>query len=119
LAAADFIWDEAKKRVKIAKHGIDFRRAILIFEQPTLDRVDFRTHYGERRVNSLGLLGQEIIVNVTYTDRDGLTRLISARLANRAERALYREFAGILDRMDVRRPPRANASLVFRRARLF
>ena len=85
-------WDETKNQTNIRKHGIDFRDAVRVFEQPTLDRVDDRQDYGEVRVNSIGALDERLIANVTHTDRDGNTRLISARLATSVERDLYQAF---------------------------
>ena len=68
-----------------------------VFDEPTLDRVDHRDIYGEVRVNSIGSLGSLVVVNVTHTDREQHTRLISARAATRAERAAYLEFGRELD----------------------
>ena len=87
-----FEWDEAKNQVNIRKHGIDFNDAVRVFDKPTLDRLDSRQGYDEVRVNSIGDLGGLVVVNITHTDRDGRTRLISARAATRAERAAYLEF---------------------------
>ena len=89
---AGFEWDEAKNQANIRKHRIDFRDAVRIFEKPTLDRVDDWEDYGEARTNSVGDIGGLLIVNVTHTDRDGATRLISARRANPVERTAYLEF---------------------------
>lgn len=63
-----------------------------MFDKPTLDSVDSRMDYGEVRVNSIGELAGLLVATVTHTDRDELTRLISARPATRAERNAYREF---------------------------
>jgi uncharacterized protein len=30
-----FEWDERKRRAKIAKHGLDFRRAVHVFDGPS------------------------------------------------------------------------------------
>lgn len=89
---AGFEWDEAKNLANVRKHGIDFRDAVRIFEKPTLDRVDDRDDYGEVRTNSVGEIGGLLVANVTHTDRDGATRLISARRANPVERTAYLEF---------------------------
>ena len=89
---AGFEWDEAKNLAKVRKHGIDFRDAVRIFEKPTLNRVDDREDYGEVRTNSMGDIGGLLVANVTHTDRDGATRLISARRANLVERTAYLEF---------------------------
>ena len=87
-----FQWDEEKNQANIAKHGIDFRDAVRIFEKPTLDLEDTRKNYEETRINSLGELNGQFVLNVTHTSRDGQTRLISARLAKEGQRAAYREF---------------------------
>ncbi len=92
MTKAGFEWDEAKNRVNVLKHGIDFGDAVRIFESSTLDRVDSRGPYGERRVNSIGEVAGIAIVNVTHTARDGTIRIISARRANRAERRLFEAF---------------------------
>ncbi len=93
-----FEWDEAKNQSNIRKHGIDFRDAVKMFDKPTLDREDRRQDDGEVRVNLIGDLDGLLIINVTHTDRDGRTRLISARSATTAERNAYvvfeRELAG-------------------------
>lgn len=77
-----------KNRTNIAKHGIGFARAIRIFEGPTLDRIDDRADYGEERTISLGMIEGGLILVVMRTDRNGVTRIISAR---RAERKLHEE----------------------------
>jgi uncharacterized DUF497 family protein len=64
----------------------------LIFNGPTLDRIDDRHGYDESRINSIGAIEGRVIVNVTHTDRNGDIRLISARKATRAERSLYEAF---------------------------
>jgi len=49
-------------------------------------------NYGESREISLGLIyGQNIIV-VVHTDRNGITRIISARRADKKERKRYNEY---------------------------
>ncbi len=84
-----FEWDEAKNRGNLRKHGISFDEACLIFEGPTLSRVDDRFDYGETRRVSVGLIRDVVAVVVVHTDREGATRIISARLANRDERKEY------------------------------
>ena len=87
----DFEWDEAKNRRNIAKHGIGFARASRIFDGPTLEAVDDRVDYGEHRIKALGLLEGSLLLAVIHTDRNGVRRLISARVANRKERRRYEE----------------------------
>jgi uncharacterized DUF497 family protein len=42
-----FEWDPAKREANLRKHGIDFARAVRIFEAPVLERQDQRRDYGE------------------------------------------------------------------------
>lgn len=86
-----FEWDPEKNRQNIAKHGIGFAEARRIFEGPTVTRPDLRFGYGEHRWISIGVVEPELVIAVVHTDRRGVTRLISARRANRKERRLYGE----------------------------
>ncbi|MFP6759297.1 MAG: BrnT family toxin [Alphaproteobacteria bacterium] len=85
----DVEWDENKNRINIAMHGIGFERAARIFDGPTVDRIDDREDYGEERVISLGMIEDILILVVVHTDRDGVTRIISAGPAKRSERRIY------------------------------
>ena len=87
-----FEWDEAKNQANIRKHGVDFRDAVKIFQGPTLDRIDRRFDYGEERTFSLGDLDGQVVLAVIHTDRDGITRPISARQATSREREAYGEY---------------------------
>ena len=86
-----FEWDERKNAANLTKHGISFDEAQLIFEGPVLSWVDDRADYGEVRTISIGLVRNLVAVAVVHTDRNGRTRIISARLANRGERRRYHE----------------------------
>ena len=87
----NFEWDEAKNRTNIAKHGLSFATACRIFEGPVLTAIDDRFEYGEVRRNSIGAIDGGLLIAVTHTDRDGTTRIISARPAKRVERNSYEE----------------------------
>ena len=82
-------WNQEKNAANLKKHGISFEEAILIFEGPVLSRLDRRFDYGEERIISTGLIREVVAVVIVHTDRDGITRIISARLANRAEKREY------------------------------
>ncbi len=84
-----FEWDKDKNRSNIEKHGVSFELAVGIFDHPRLDRIDDRQDYGETRIISLGVVSNVVVLTVVHTDREGRTRLISARRASRKERALY------------------------------
>ncbi len=88
----EFEWDDEKSNSNLAKHGIDFEEAALIFAGLTITRIDDRDDYGETREVSIGQLDAHIIIVVVHTDRTGTTRLISARRANRAERKIYNDY---------------------------
>ena len=86
-----FEWDEQKNRINIQKHGISFEDAKAIFEDVRITADDTRQSYGEMRNISLGTIHGRICV-VVYTERKGVTRIISARKANQRERRRYHEF---------------------------
>lgn len=72
----DCEWHEAKNEANIRKHGISFEIARQIFEGPVLTRTDNRIDYGEVRYNSIGHVGQTLLIVASHTERDGRTRLI-------------------------------------------
>lgn len=84
----EFEGDENKRSQAIAKHGVDSRKAILIFEGPTLTSVDRRSDYGEERLISIGRTEEEIYV-VVHTARGERTRVVTAWKASRRQRAQY------------------------------
>lgn len=84
----DFEWDSAKDAATRESRGFGFSYAIRIFAGPTLEAPDTRLAYGEVRIRAIGQVGGDVLV-VVYTDRHGIRRIISARLANRKERALW------------------------------
>ena len=91
-----FEWDEEKERANIAKHGLDFRAAARVFDDPNFvliqDRIDEET--GEQRWHALGLAGVApllIVVHVYREDKHGeeIIRIISARKADKREGRRY------------------------------
>lgn len=72
-----FEWDADKRRSNIVDHGVDFRRASLIFLNPTIEADDLREDYGERRFRALGHVDGEFFL-VAYTWRGRVRRIISA-----------------------------------------
>ena len=72
-----FEWDDGKRRENIVKHGVDFVRAAMIFENPVIAEIDSRKRYGESRQRALGHVGDEFYV-VIYTWRGKARRIISA-----------------------------------------
>jgi uncharacterized DUF497 family protein len=86
-------WDEAKRRANLRKHGVDFRDLHPVFERGTVTVVDDRFEYGEERLLTFGLLGQQVLL-IVHTQHDGGIRVISARKANRNEREAYYKEVG-------------------------
>jgi len=65
-----FVWDEAKRRLNLRKHGIDFADAETIFRGVTFTAEDTREDYGEQRFLTLGLL-EDQVVSVAHTAYSG------------------------------------------------
>ena len=79
-----FTWDERKRKLNLAKHGVDFRDASVIFDGPLIAVEDTREDYGEPRYIALGLL-YGVVVSVAYTERRDEVRIISIRKALKHE----------------------------------
>jgi len=88
-----FEWDEDKRASNLAKHGVDFRRAVQIFGDQVFEVPDRRREYGELRVICLGEI-ENRVYHAVYTWRGSIRRIISARKANgREQRAYYARHA--------------------------
>ncbi len=90
-----FIWDTDKEAYNIAKHkGLPFKAASLVFKDPLLVTVYDDAHsLAEDREKNIGKIEGRYIATVISTDRNGLTRIISARKATTTEVKLYEENA--------------------------
>lgn len=86
---AGFEWDPAKRLANLRKHGIDFVRAVQVFEGFVTQRIDTRRSYGEVRILVVGMV-DEMILSLVYTPRGSVLRIISARRANDREARAYR-----------------------------
>ena len=93
-----FEWDEAKNRSNQRKHGIDFKTARYVFDDPHCITFVERITAGEERWHAIGSLENIIIIVVVHTYReeapDEIIRIISARRATRHERGLYAKANG-------------------------
>lgn len=86
-----FEWDEEKNIINRRKHGISFEEASTIFEGDVLSLED-EGHHSELRERSYGLIGGVVVACVIHTDRDGTTRIISARKATANERKHFNAY---------------------------
>ena len=86
----EFEWHEAKASGNLKAHGVGFDVAKTVFKDPfALERSDDREDHGEERFLIVGMVPGEVILFVTYTERGGRIRLISARRATQRERDDY------------------------------
>jgi uncharacterized DUF497 family protein len=91
-----WIWNEAKNKSNMLKHGLSFEIAQLIFDDPlAMSRRD--PYPNEERWQTLGLVNYVIIFVVHtspgYDPQSGeeVGRIISARKATKRERRTYEE----------------------------
>ena len=89
-----FEWDERKAAANLLKHGIRFEDAITAFDDPWALRAPDAAHSTpeEGRIWLIGESDSGVVVVVCTERQPGrVTRIISARPANRKERIRYEE----------------------------
>lgn len=86
-----FEWDDKKEKINIAKHGIDFSTAALVFgDDNRIEKYDeLHSVYEDRYITIGQIKGITIVVMVVYTEREETIRIISARLATKREKEAY------------------------------
>lgn len=82
------VWDEAKRRSNLRKHGFDFEDAQEVFAGVTYTVEDDRFAYEERRFITLGLL-KDTVITIVHTETDEEIRIISMRKATSYEQAVW------------------------------
>lgn len=82
------VWDEAKRRSNLKKHGLDFADAARVFAGVTCTFDGTRFEYGERRFITMGLL-RDVVVVMAHSETARELRVISMRKATRHEQTLY------------------------------
>jgi len=87
-AIVEFEWDPAKSAATKQSRGIDFVRAAGIFTGRLVEWMDDRHPYGEARLRAVGV-SSGALLHVVYTRRGAVIRIISARRANKKERAQW------------------------------
>lgn len=86
----NFEWDPDKAVRNLEKHGVSFAEASTTFGDPLSVTIpDPRHSEGEQRFVLFGMSEQGRLLAVVHTDREGTTRIISARLMTRHEREQY------------------------------
>jgi uncharacterized DUF497 family protein len=89
-----FEWDPVKARANKRKHGVSFEIARYVFDDPDALVEHDRIEGGERRWQTLGLVGGVLLLLVAHTvefedEEVELIRIISARRADRKEKQRY------------------------------
>jgi uncharacterized protein len=85
-------WDEEKAATNLAKHKVSFEEAKTVFDDPLyVDFYDPDHSYDEHRYLILGESIQGRLLIVSYTERENVARLISAREVTSTERKAYEE----------------------------
>lgn len=83
-------WDKNKNQLNLEKHGISFDIAIEVFSDPYALVQFNREIETETRNQIIGKIdGEMVTLFVIFTHRGHKIRVISARKANKKERALY------------------------------
>jgi len=84
-----FEWDVAKALENLRKHSVSFESACEVFFDPFLQLVKVEITEGEQRETVIGLTLEWKTLYVVYVMRNDAIRLISARMATKAERQNY------------------------------
>ena len=91
-----FSWDDSKSASNLAKHGVSFEAAKLVFDDPLHVIRQNRVENGEQRWQTIGQVADCVLLLVAYTwfdDEEGTEhiRIISARRATKVERKVYEQ----------------------------
>jgi hypothetical protein len=85
-------WDEAKEAANRRKHGVDFREAIEVLQDPLgLSELDEGHDPVESRWSTTGRSRTGRLLRVTTAESGPTIRIISARRATARERHAYEE----------------------------
>lgn len=83
-------WDEHKAARNELKHGVSFGEAVTLFSNPLALIFDDEWHSGsEQREIIVGHSADGRLLVVSFTEREGTIRIISARAATAREKRDY------------------------------
>jgi uncharacterized DUF497 family protein len=90
--AIQFEWDSDKADSNLKKHKVSFEEATTVFGDPLAAIFDDDAHsIDEQREIIIGHSEQNRLLLVSFTERQGTIRIISARRAIKRERRDYEE----------------------------
>jgi uncharacterized DUF497 family protein len=85
-----FQWDPQKAARNARKHGVTFVEAVTVFQDLLAYIFDDEEHSGEKhRELIIGYSSRNRLLIVSFTERDGTVRIITARKADAYERDDY------------------------------
>lgn len=88
----NFEWDARKETLNELKHGVTFVEAKTVFSNPLAVIFDDKEHsIDEAREIIIGHSQRNRILVISFVERSGAVRVISARPATRKERKNYEE----------------------------
>lgn len=87
VVEGDFQWESTKAESNLAKHGVSFAEAATVFADPFAIYLDDGSNTG--RMVVVGTSLRERLLYVVHVERGDRDRIIGARLATSAERAVY------------------------------
>ncbi len=86
-----YVWDERKRKSNLKKHGLDFRDANLVYENPDKCTYDASRDDEYRLMDVALALVKGRLLTLVYTEQDNMVRVISFRNASRTERRQYEQ----------------------------
>ena len=86
-----YAWDETKRKSNLKKHGLDFRDAYLVYENPNKCTYDASREDEYRLMDVALAVVKGRLLTLVYTERGDEVRVISFRNASREERKRYEE----------------------------
>jgi uncharacterized DUF497 family protein len=85
-------WSARKNRLNVLKHGVDFKEASTVFDDPAHVSVSDPDHsFNENRYITIGMSTGNRLVIMAHTFENDKIRIITARKPTRTERRKYEE----------------------------
>ena len=78
-----YVWDETKRKSNLKKHGLDFRDAYLVYENPDKCTYDASRDDEYRLMDVALAVVKGRLLTLVYKERDDEVRVISFRNASR------------------------------------
>ena len=85
------VWYEAKRKSNLEKHGLDFKDAHLVYENPDKYTYEAGRQSEHRWMDLATAVIRGRLLTLIYTKRDDDVRAISFRPASREEREQYEQ----------------------------